>query len=222
MKTKRAFKNIKRSVLFCFQRTFTSTNDAEQLLSICRELSKKTVDELISDQIICKKVTLKMKTSQFEVLTRSKTLNSYTDSLDIITDKAISILKSELEHDLELPALRLMGKKMQKAKQTQLLFFFYFEGVRVSDLKPKSTDSAILQFFTKKLTTDDEESNHDVIEATIEPSVDEENPTLCPLCQKTLIGGNDKINQHIDLCLNGEIVRSTIREQTQGTNSNKR
>lgn len=124
MKTKRAFKNIKRSVLFCFQRTFTSTNDAEQLLSICRELSKKTVDELISDQIICKKVTLKMKTSQFEVLTRSKTLNSYTDSLDIITDKAISILKSELEHDLELPALRLMGKKMQKAKQTQLLFFF--------------------------------------------------------------------------------------------------
>ena len=51
-----------------------------------------------------------MKTTQFEVLTRSKTLTYYTDSLELITEKALGLLKHELDQDLELPALRLMGK----------------------------------------------------------------------------------------------------------------
>lgn len=99
-------------------RTFNGTNDSSQLITICRELAKKTVDELISDRILCKRVTLKFKTVNFEVLTRSKTLSSYTDSLSVITDKAIDILKHELDQDLELPALRLMGKNNMSLSQT--------------------------------------------------------------------------------------------------------
>lgn len=90
-------------------RTFNSTNDSLQLISVCRELAKQTVDELVSDRILCKRVTLKIKTVNFEVLTRSKTLTSYTDSLTVVTEKAVALLKHELDHDLELPALRLMG-----------------------------------------------------------------------------------------------------------------
>jgi hypothetical protein len=41
--------------------------------------------------------------------------------------------------------------------------------------------------------------------------------TTCPVCQKMLLGDNDKINKHIDLCLNGEMVRSTIKEEDQRT-----
>jgi hypothetical protein len=94
-----------------FSRTFNSTNDSLQLISVCRELAKQTVDELISDRILCKRVTLKIKTVNFEVLTRSKMLSSYTDSLAMVTEKAVALLKHELDQDLELPALRLMGTK---------------------------------------------------------------------------------------------------------------
>ena len=90
--------------------TFNSTSDSLQLISLCHDLAKQTVDELISDRILCKRVTLKIKTVNFEILTRSKTLSSYTDSLNIIADKAVALLKHELDQDLELPALRLMGK----------------------------------------------------------------------------------------------------------------
>ncbi|CAF3683180.1 unnamed protein product [Rotaria sp. Silwood1] len=226
--------------------TFNGTNDSLQLISLCRDLVKKTVDELISDRILCKRITLKIKTVNFEILTRSKTLSSYTDSLNIITDKAIDLLKHELDQDLELPALRLMG-------------------VRVSDLKMKSSDLPILQFFSKKptTTTTTNENTHDMIEDIdnddeVEEEEEEEenentefllienqhnedydsksihfddensntNTTTCPVCQKMLLGDNDKINKHIDLCLNGEIIRTTIKEQDQQTspqtNYNKR
>ena len=82
-----------------------------QLITFCRDLAKKVVDELLTDRILCKRVTLKMKTVHFEVLTRSKTLTSYTDSLNLITEKAIALLQHELDQELELPALRLMGKE---------------------------------------------------------------------------------------------------------------
>lgn len=199
-------------------RTFTNTNNATQLISICRDLAKQTVDELISDRILCKRVTLKLKTENFEVLTRSKTLSSYTDSLTIITEKAVALLKHELDHELELPALRLMG-------------------VRVADLKQKNTDLPLLQFFSKKSTEDvlddpseEEEEEDEGDEEEIEQNqclpIDEnsnsssESPSnTCPVCHKLLLGDNEKINQHIDLCLNGELVRSTIREEDQRTSS---
>ena len=70
------------------------------------------MNELIADRIQCKRVTLKIKTVNFEILTRSKTLSSYTDALQVITDKAVALLKHELDQDLELPALRLMGTRL--------------------------------------------------------------------------------------------------------------
>ncbi|CAF1032395.1 unnamed protein product [Adineta steineri] len=210
--------------------TFTSTNDSSQLISICQDLAKETGDELISDRILCKRVTLKIKTVNFEILTRSKTLSSYTDALNIITDTAVALLKNELDQDLELPALRLMG-------------------VRVGDLKMKSSDLPILQFFSKQSTTSNTtgENAHDIVE-DIDDEDDSEglslddnqhtddcnlqlihnnnndddedstsSTTLCPVCQKMLLGDNDKINKHIDLCLNGEMIRTTIKEEDQRT-----
>lgn len=205
-------------VFFCSIRTFNNTSDASQLISLCRDLAKKVVDELISDQIVCKRVTLKLKTMNFEILTRSKTLSSHTDSLNIITEKAVEILKNELEQDLQLPALRLMG-------------------VRVADLKAKNTNLPILQFFSKSTTTNSSEVAHEIIEdgddeddesrpasphqETCEAKyIDEDSSsnsstTTCPVCQKMLLGDNDRINKHIDLCLNGEMIRTTIKEQEQ-------
>ncbi|CAF1653717.1 unnamed protein product [Rotaria magnacalcarata] len=229
--------DLKKSV--GHETTFNSTSDSSQLISLCRDLAKQTVDELVSHRLLCKRVTLKIKTVNFENLTRSKTLSSYTDSLNVIADKAVALLKYELDQDIELPALRLMG-------------------VRVADLKMKSSDLPILQFFSKKSTTTTiNEHVHDVIEDIDHVDEDEEeeeereedenengeflsiensnlegcdsklthqddedsnsSTTACPVCQKLLLGDNEKINKHIDLCLNGEMVRTTIKEEDRRT-----
>ena len=124
--------------------TFNSTNDAVQLVSVCRELAKQTVDELISDRILCKRVTLKMKTVNFEVLTRSKTLNSYTDSLTAVTEKAVALLKHELDQELELPALRLMGER-EMVQEIELHWATYRRAcLRSEDEEFRSPDHAVL------------------------------------------------------------------------------
>ena len=115
-------------------------------------------------------------------------------------------------------------------------------GVRVSDLKAKSSDLPILQFFSRTPTTANADENmHDIVEDAVDDVDDDEDDdedecgppteslheeryrsatdttTHCPVCHKMLLGDNDKINQHIDLCLNGEMVRSTIKEEDQRT-----
>lgn len=107
----------------------------------------------------------------------------------------------------------------------------------------KNSDLPILQFFTKKSP----EKNHDITEDINDEDEDENEEeqqhndncsskfidedsnsslTTCPVCQKMLLGDNDKINKHIDLCLNGEMIRTTIKEEEQRTspqtNTNKR
>ena len=88
-----------------------------------------------------------------------------------------------------------------------------------------------MQFFSKKTAA---ETSHELVEDLVDDEEEEEeeevqkipeqddedsnNGTIsCPVCQKMLLGGNDKINKHIDLCLNGEMVRTTIREEDRRT-----
>jgi hypothetical protein len=98
----------------------------------------------------------------------------------------------------------------------------------------KSSDTPIMQFFSKKSTSTADEAGHDLVEEPAEddeeddaeeeaqvPVQEEEDSndgiTLCPVCHKMLLGDNDKINKHIDLCLDGEMVRTTIRQKDQRT-----
>ena len=108
----------------------------------------------------------------------------------------------------------------------------------------KSSDLPIVQFFSKQSTTTTSDNTHEMIEDIAEDLEEENgndevlltenqfhhsrsthfddensdtNITTCPVCQKMLLGDNDKINKHIDLCLNGEIIRTTIKEEDQRT-----
>ena len=93
-----------------------------------------------------------------------------------------------------------------------------------------------MQFFSKKLTSTADEAGHDLVEELAEDDDEEEGDDeeeaqvpvqeeedsndgtiSCPVCHKMLLGDNDKINKHVDLCLNGEMVRTTIREEDQRT-----
>ena len=107
----------------------------------------------------------------------------------------------------------------------------------------KSSDLPILQFFSKQSNTTSTENAHDMIDdiddedeteefsseeaqhtdtcPSIHKRQDEEDSNSgvisCPVCHKMLLGDNERINQHIDLCLNGEMVRTTIKEEDQRT-----
>ena len=96
----------------------------------------------------------------------------------------------------------------------------------------KSSDLPILQFFSRKSPEPTHEMVEDVDDEAEEESDDsstidhadclpkhfeEDSSLTCPVCQKLLLGDNDRINKHIDLCLNGEMIRTTIKEQEQQT-----
>jgi hypothetical protein len=116
----------------------------------------------------------------------------------------------------------------------------------------KCSDLPILHFFSKKSSTTSNINAHDIVEDIDDEDENEEflldenqhnedyhskvihnddedsntSTTTCPVCHKMLLGDNDKINKHIDLCLNGEMIRTTIKEEDQRTspqaNHNKR
>jgi len=73
---------------------------------------------------------------------------------------------------------------------------------------------------------DEEDQHNDDCYSKIIDEDSNTNAITCPVCQKMLLGDNDKINKHIDLCLNGEMIRTTIKEEDQRTspqtNYNKR
>lgn len=70
------------------ERTFATMEKPEQMLEKLRELSDALSEDLKSESLRGKTVTLKLKTIDFEVKTRAKTLNRYICSADDIYNAA--------------------------------------------------------------------------------------------------------------------------------------
>jgi hypothetical protein len=81
-----------------------------------------------------------------------------------------------------------------------------------------TTDEVGHEFLEELAEDDDEEEEEEEAQVPVQEEEDSNDGTIsCPVCHKMLLGDNDKINKHIDLCLNGEMVRTTIREEDQRT-----
>ena len=61
-------------------------------------------------------MTLKLKTTDFQLRTRAQTINSYTSDAEVIFAAAQGILRAEIQAELPKPLrLRLMGKQFLSA-----------------------------------------------------------------------------------------------------------
>ncbi|ESN92079.1 hypothetical protein HELRODRAFT_116221 [Helobdella robusta] len=78
------------------ERTFEDTDDIAVASNICKNLCQMLADDLNEKKLSAKTITLKIKTMKFEVKTRAKTLQTYTNQFCTIYLCAMSLLKDEL------------------------------------------------------------------------------------------------------------------------------
>ncbi|KAL8616660.1 hypothetical protein ACOMHN_031642 [Nucella lapillus] len=116
------------------EQTFAELSHPEELHHKCWELCQMLSEDLAKEQLKGKTISLKLKTTDFQVRTRAQTIGSYTSDAEVIFTAAKGILRNEILSESPKPLrLRLMGMRMSKLlaesecppeKQNTILGFF--------------------------------------------------------------------------------------------------
>ena len=195
--------------------TFSGTSDRNKLFEICKSLCLELSEDLAKSNIYGKVVTLKIKTTEFQVKTRAHSLSEYTQDTSVIWHVAKKLL--QVECDLcskEKPlSLRLLGVRMsnfsnetnfKKDKQKTLTELFK-TNIKVDIPGNYSSSSSSTPDSIEKLDKNEIfEKNH----VTNNYNKDLENFTsnnqefTCPICSEVKLNWSlNKFNEHIDNCL---------------------
>jgi hypothetical protein len=170
------------------------------LLRICHELSEEVASELAREHLKASKVNLKIKTSNFETFTRTKSLSSYTNESSVIGEAAEGLLLNEWTASQGRLSLRLIGVRVSDLKEDD----------EVSALESKKSNS-IKKYFEKI-----EASTYFNYGLKQDPSTESSSSSastidlkflinfVCPHCGNYMQGNEDFFEHHLDLCLLGE------------------
>lgn len=145
--------------------TFRNTADKATLFKLIEELCKELADEMEQKTIVGKAFTLKLKTSDFQIRTRTQTLPDATCALDVMVSTARRLLQHEMNTSVKPLSLRLLGVRMSvirnssemgPSRQTTLTQMFS------RSLKPKmnSTSDLIGRMFVEDKFNCDEDQSH--------------------------------------------------------------
>ncbi|XP_076443750.1 uncharacterized protein LOC143282122 [Babylonia areolata] len=128
------------------EQTFGELSQPEELYDKCLELCQSLAEDLAKEQLKGKTVSLKLKTTDFQVRTRAQTISSYTSDADTIFSVARGILRNEMQAESpRLLRLRLMGVRISKL---------------VSESEcPQEKQNTILGFFKKTAVSDSCDKN---------------------------------------------------------------
>lgn len=152
-------------------------------LSTLLDLSEQVANELKNDGLTAHKVNLKIKTIDFQVFTRTKTLENYADCSKQIYEAVKYLLLNEWKNSNKKLRLRLIGVRVSDLKEKQLI------------VVQKKND--IDQFFKKKIFP-----NNDDYDEEIEFSFYSNLNMYCRYCESFIEGNHDFLIQHNDICLN--------------------
>ena len=213
-----------RKSLGC-ERTFSNLSSQASLRVKLRELCETVASELVESELFCHTITLKMKTSKFELHTRSASAkgSSYIQSAEAIFGIAEPLLQQMLPIEL-----RLMGVTASNFKDSAPLLLpgqgkisDYFavsscssaagHGVDSDDAgggaiqleKGVGEDSDWL-FDTEVCHASNEQCNghSECVNLTDENEDDLE----CPVCSNVRFSTLNDLNVHIDICLNTKFL----------------
>lgn len=99
----------------------SNTNDLEELKLYLRGFCEELTRNLQYGRIFIKTITVKYKTEDFENHTRSRTINYYTNDLEVIYSVAVEILEEkEIEEKVRLIGVSLSGIKEDSVEQLTL------------------------------------------------------------------------------------------------------
>ena len=163
--------------------TFRDCDDREQLFDLCVQLSKDLAGDLEKEGLKGRAVTLKIKTHDFNVKTKVKTLLEPTSNVEVIEATAKSILRHFME--------TLGGHGPEKRLKLRLM------GVRMSD------------FATEEASENQERREQKTLDSFLrnggaESKKASENLTAfhCPICGNEIhVQSEQHFNSHLDECL---------------------
>ena len=86
----------------------TDTGDLAELTAIVERLSYRVAERLSTYELAGKRVTLKLKTTDFDILSRSQTLDGHTADARVLFSVAQRLLAAEVARE-PLQTYRLLG-----------------------------------------------------------------------------------------------------------------
>ncbi|XP_014663907.1 PREDICTED: DNA polymerase kappa-like [Priapulus caudatus] len=172
------------------ERTFREIHKPDDLYSKCEELTIALADDLQEARLVGKTITVKLKTVNFKVTTRARSIASYTNSYREIEAVAKDILKSEIHSMRPDPLrLRLMGVRMSSLCDE-------------SQVTAQGKQQTLTSLFAKTHSSASQTRTAQVSTYT------------CPVCSSTLMLTLSGFNRHIDGCLQQKEVLASERGVT--------
>ncbi|XP_014777203.1 uncharacterized protein LOC106874111 isoform X2 [Octopus bimaculoides] len=186
------------------ERTFFELSDPAQLYDKCLELSKILASDLQEQNFMGRTVSLKIKTVDFDVKTKSQTLTRHTCDEVQIYNVARNFLQSEIQNSMPKPfRLRLMGVRMsnlisssQFAKKDSIEYFLKKDS-SLSDTNVLTEHEGKYQNEMAPNQCGQAESSSDCLEKGISESPGH----YCPICDRKCPKNLRLFNAHIDKCL---------------------
>ncbi|XP_036365843.1 DNA polymerase kappa-like isoform X2 [Octopus sinensis] len=207
------------------ERTFFELSDPAQLYDKCLELSKILASDLQEENFMGRTVSLKIKTVDFEVKTKSQTLTRHTCDEVQIYNVARNLLQLEIQNSMPKPfRLRLMGVRMsnlilssQFPKKDSIEYFMKKD--------PSPSDTNLLTEHEKKCQNETVPNECGQAESSsdyLEKGISESPGHYCPICDRKCPKDLRLFNAHIDKCLlqqSGGNDRKTKRASPLVTNA---
>jgi len=188
------------------ERTFNKKySSIEGILQLCTQFSHELEKKLQKKQLSAKTISIKLKTVDFEIKSKSQTPQKPISTADDILKYSSEMVKTEIE------------------KGVQIRLF----GIRVSHLinkddnesHPIDESKGILRFISHaKSNANINNSQHST---TSETSEDSTMKRVCLLCGVEITGDENRMQQHVELCIN-EIGDTNGKVSNETKNNNNK
>ncbi|WKX99666.1 hypothetical protein Q1695_014496 [Nippostrongylus brasiliensis] len=173
------------------ERTFAPTSDRTSLIKILEEICDILIKDMSRTGITGGRcLTLKLKLSSFDVLTRSVTPGRLISARDDIITMATEVLDRELPQELRLIGVRFSNLKFDEedgGSETPVSVIDFWKRKQLSGSSADVDEGA-----TSSSTSDPEGISSDSVP--------------CPICNRPLKNDDRVVNQHLDECLNAPLL----------------
>eukprot|EP00794_Sanderia_malayensis_P020641 gene20641-22676_t len=220
--------------------TFSDTQCPDKLYQICHDLCISLSADLHKEKLAGRNITLKIKLANFEVKTRTKTINNYIHSEEDLFLVAKDILKNQIANAMPNKlSLRLMGLRVadfghQGNKQNRLDKLFMKMERNYNNCKhDEKTNEQTMNFNQMNQDQHKFKIKHDYMMHNEEicssqeacdnqiSIVKDKVQLTCPICLLKQPDNCD-INKHIDVCLSKQKIKEILKQdKTNATTSSE-